>query len=205
MLTLLYSGNLGRGQDIATVLRAVARLNGTANLRLLIVGGGVRLSATKQLAVQLQLPKIEFRKPVPLYKLPELLAEGDIHIVCQKPGTEGLLVPSKIYSTLLAGRPMLFVGPSNCEAAQIVRESRSGFVIEPGDTEAAMDALMILQQSPTAREERGLCGRAYYEALFGRARSVSRLVGILEAVGNGSNGYHKYKRDRSPLNLKSRI
>ena len=191
MLTLLYSGNLGIGQDIATVLRALAQLNGTVDLRMLIVGGGKGLPPVRKLASQLQLSQVEFRKPVPLYKLPGLLAEGDIHVICQKPGTEGLLVPSKIYSTLLAGRPTLFVGPPNCEAARIVCDSQSGIVVEPGDIERTRHALMTLVHSMTTREEMGFNARAYYETLFGRERSISRLVGILETVGNGNNSQHK--------------
>lgn len=191
MPTLLYSGNLGIGQDLSTVLRAVARLNGTVDLRVLIVGGGKNLPSVRELASQLRLTQIEFRKPVPLYKLPGLLTEGDIHVVCQKPGTEGLLVPSKIYSTLLAGRPTLFVGPLNCEVARIVRDSHSGIIVEPGDIESTMHALMALVHCIATRKEMGINARAYYEALFGRERSIPRLVSILEEVGNGSKSQHK--------------
>jgi hypothetical protein len=40
MTTLLYSGNVGLGQDLGTVLRAAAKLNGTSGVNVLIVGGG---------------------------------------------------------------------------------------------------------------------------------------------------------------------
>ena len=189
MTTLLYSGNLGIGQDLITVLRAVARFNGDMDLRTLIVGGGKGLAYTKQLAADLRLRNVEFREPVPLYKLAELLASGDIHITCQKRGTEGLLVPSKIYSTMAVGRPSLFVGPTDCEVGRIVRDSRSGFVVEPGDVEAASSALMNLTGSEALRREMGKNAREYYGCHFGRQRSVSRIVEILEQVaGNGQLG-----------------
>jgi hypothetical protein len=65
---------------------------------------------------------------VPLERLGELLARGDIHLICQKLGTEGLLVPSKIYGTLAAGRPTLFIGPEDCEVGRLIRESGCGYV-----------------------------------------------------------------------------
>ena len=186
MITLLYSGNIGIGQDLTTVLRAVACFNGDMDLHILIVGGGKGLAHTKQLATDLQLRTVEFRKPVPLYKLTELLATGDIHIICQKRGTEGLLVPSKVYGTLVAGRPSLFVGPHDCEVGRIVRDSRSGFVVEPGDVEGAFNALINLTRSEALRREMGKNAREYYGYHFGRQRSVSRIVEILERVaGNG--------------------
>jgi len=186
MTTLLYSGNLGIGQDLGTVLRAAASLNGDADLHILIVGGGKGLAAIRRLAVELKLENAEFRAPVPLYELPELLASGDIHIICQKSGTEGLLVPSKIYSTLAVGRPSVFVGPSDCEVGRIICESRSGFVVEPGDVEVAVNALATLAHSAALRWEMGENAREYYDHYFGRQRSVSKIIDIIERVaGNG--------------------
>ena len=182
MTTILYSGNLGMGQDLTTVLRAVARFNGDMDLHILIVGGGKGQAYTKQLVADLQLRNVEFREPVPLYKLAELLASGDIHIICQKRGTEGLLVPSKVYGTLVAGRPSLFLGPYNCEVARIIRDSRSGFVVEPGDVEGVSNALTSLILSSNLQEKMGENAREYYRLHFGRKKSVAKIISILEHV-----------------------
>lgn len=182
MTTLLYSGNLGIGQDLTTVLRAVARFNGDMDLHTLIIGGGKGLAHIKQLAADLQMKNVEFRKPVPLYKLAELLATGDIHIICQKRGTEGLLVPSKVYGTLVAGRPSLFVGPRDCEVGRIIQDSGSGFVVEPGDVEGVSNALTSLVLSSTLREKMGENAREYYRLHFGRKKSVAKIISVIEHV-----------------------
>ncbi|NLZ06499.1 MAG: glycosyltransferase family 4 protein [Phycisphaerae bacterium] len=177
---------MGLGQDVGTALRAVARLNGQAALKVLIAGDGKGLAAVRALVAELRLADAEIRPPVPLEELSALLARGDIHLICQQPGTEGLLVPSKIYSTLAAGRPSLFIGPVECEVGRIVRESGSGFVIEPGDVEEAADVLRRLATNPALQHGMGRNARIYYEQHFGRERSVSRIIGILEAAGNGN-------------------
>lgn len=183
MTTLLYSGNLGIGQDIATILRAVACLNGDADLHIMIVGSGKGLPSARALVSTLQLHNIEFRAPVPLYRLPYLLAGGDIHVICQKAGTEGLLVPSKIYGTLAVGRPTIFIGPKHCEVAQIVSDSRSGFLVQPGDIQGAVKALMTLVRSAALRWEMGENAKEYYEHYFGRQRSVARIIDVIKQVG----------------------
>jgi len=186
MTTLLYSGNLGIGQDIGTVLRAAACLNGDADLHILIVGSGKGLPWARALASELQLRDVEFRPPVPLYRLPDLLAGGDIHVICQKAGTEGLLIPSKIYGTLAVGRPVIFVGPKHCEVAQIVRDSCSGFVVEPGDVPGAAKAIRELALDADLRKTMGQRARQYYAEKFGRRRSVARIIDVIERVaGNG--------------------
>ncbi len=197
MITVLYSGNVGIGQDVDTVLRAAARLNGNGDLRLLIVGNGKRLSLVRELAAQLHLHNAEFRDPVPLHQLSALLVAGDIHVICQKPGTEGLLVPSKIYSTLAAGRPSLFVGPPNCEVSRIIRESRSGFVVDTGDIEGAMQALSTLAGSALLRQQMGQRAKQYYEEKFGRKRSVAKIIDVIERAGGNGQADHSADRRAS--------
>jgi colanic acid biosynthesis glycosyl transferase WcaI len=180
--TLLYSGNLGLGQDLGTVIRAVAQLNGDGALRVLVVGSGKGLPAIRRLVSELALHSVEFRDPVPLYQLPDLMAQGDIHVICQKPGTEGLLVPSKIYGTLAVGRPVVFIGPGHCEVAQIVRDSGCGFVVTSGDVESAARVLRILALDAALRREMGEHAKMYYASNFGRRRSVTQIIGLIERV-----------------------
>jgi colanic acid biosynthesis glycosyl transferase WcaI len=186
MVTLLYSGNLGIGQELDTILQAMVRLSGDHDLRFLIVGHGKGAANTQKLVRQLQLQNVEFRKPVSLIELPKLLALGNIHLICQKQGTEGLLVPSKIYGTLASGRPSLFIGPANCEVSRIIRESKSGCVVETGDVNGTFEALSKLAGSKSLREEMGVNARNYYQANFGRRKSVKKIVSIIEQIGQYS-------------------
>ena len=182
LTTLLYSGNLGLGHELETVVKAVATVNGRLNLRVLFVGNGKGRAAIETLTAELGLDCVEFRPPVPLEELPQVLADGDIHLVSQKPGTQGLIVPSKLYGVLAAGRPTLFIGPEDCEPAMILRESRAGVTVEPGDVAAVADALKTLAGSPELRARMGRRARQYYDARFGRDRSVSAIAKALEEV-----------------------
>lgn len=182
MTTLLYSGNLGFGHELDTVLRAVYALNGDTNLRVLLVGNGKGLAETRRFVQELGLSNVEFRPPVPLYGLAELLASGDIHVVSQKPGTEGLIVPSKVYGSLAAGRPVIFIGPEHCEVARIVRDGRCGFVVAPGDIESAAQALRKLALDAELRQTMGRQAQQYYAERLGRRRSVATIIGVVEQV-----------------------
>jgi len=127
----------------------------------------------------LALQDVKFHDPAPLHQLADLMAEGDVHVICQKPGTEGLLVPSKIYGTLAAGRPSIFVGPKRCEVATILLDSGSGLIVEPGDVAAAVDALQKLVGSPILCSQMGEHAKRYYYEHFGRNRGVTKIVDIL--------------------------
>lgn len=179
-ITLLYSGNLGLGHEFDMIVSALSQVNSGASVKAIFVGDGKAKHALGGLAKELGYDHIEFRRPVPLGELPGLLLSGDVHFVAQKQGTQGLLVPSKIYAVLAAGRPTLFVGPSDSEVAMIVNESRSGFVVEPGDAEALVDALRTLALDSDLRHTMGKRARRYYEEHFGRDKSVSRIIKVIE-------------------------
>ena len=189
-VAIMYSGNLGLGHDLQTIVRAAKRLQDAAGVSILFVGNGPMRRRLEKLTHDLGLQCVEFHDPVPLESLADSLAAADIHLVSQKPGTQGLIVPSKLYGILAAGRPTIFIGPDDCEAAQILRESGAGLAVSPGNVEAVAEVLTRLAQSAELRRELGKRARAIYELRFGRDRSVSRIMGVIEqaAIGPAHRG-----------------
>jgi len=175
-LTLMYSGNLGLGHELDTALRAVADLNGKIDLRVLLVGNGRMRQPMEELAAELDLDCVSFHAPRPLDLLADSLGAGDIHLVSQRPGTQGLIVPSKQYAVLAAGRPTLFIGPPDCEVAKILRDSGAGVIVPPGNVQATAEALKALAEDAELRIEMGRRGRAYYQKHFRRDRGVAAVV-----------------------------
>lgn len=181
-VALMYSGNLGIGHELDTVVLAMKELGEGANIQVLFVGNGKMREPLAQLAAELNLDCIKFRPPIPLGNLSDTLAAADIHLVSQKPGTQGLIVPSKLYGILAAGRPAIFIGPEDCEPAMILRKSKAGIVIKPGDVNGVANALRELAQDPQLRETMGRCAREYYENNFGSDQSVSQICEAIEAI-----------------------
>ena len=65
----MYSGNLGLGHDLDTLVRAVRSLEKTQNLRMLFVGNGKVQNSLEKLVEELDLDCIDFYPPVPLDQL----------------------------------------------------------------------------------------------------------------------------------------
>ena len=181
-IVLMYSGNLGLGHDLDTIVKAVHLLGNTVNLRVLFIGDGKGKERLLQMAKELRLGCVDFYLPVPLERLSDSLAVGDIHIVSQKPGTQGLIVPSKLYGIMAAARPAIFIGPEDCEVAQVINDSGAGIVVPPGDQTALAKAIGDLANSPEKRLEMGQRGRNYYEQHFGQDKSVSRIIAAIKRI-----------------------
>ena len=80
--------------------------------------------------------KIKFLPFRPPDQVPYVLAAGDLHLMTIKRGLEGVVVPSKLYSTLAAGRPILVLAPEASDAARVVRRLGCGVVVDPDDPAA---------------------------------------------------------------------
>jgi colanic acid biosynthesis glycosyl transferase WcaI len=80
------------------------------------------------------------------------LSSGDMHVVTVKRGLEGVVVPSKLYPTLAAGRPVLGVAPDECDVVRTIRRSGCGLAANPDDPISVVDAIRgVLQDSEQIR------------------------------------------------------
>lgn len=186
MITALYSGNLGLGHDLETIVQAVSILDGQVDLIVNFVGTGKARGSLEGLVAQLNLTNVKFYPPVPLRMLLVLLRKGDIHFVAQGPRTQGLIVPSKIYGIMAVGRPTVFIGPQNSEVGRIITESGSGIIVRPGDIDGAAGAIFDLALDRELRVKMGQRAHQHYKKHFGQVKSVSRIVQVIEAVAHNS-------------------
>lgn len=153
----LYSGNLGLAHDFETFLQAAKSLEG-AGVRMVFAGEGPRLEEVRRAAAGLA--HVSFLAPQAKENLGAFLAAADVHLVTVRSGLEGLVVPSKIYGILAAGRPVVYVGPSNSEAARLLTETNAGVVIAQGNAaglaaflrNAATDPQVMCPMISAARE-----------------------------------------------------
>src|SRR4029077_3816414 len=83
------------------------------------------------------------------------LGAADVHWLSLRPELEGLIVPSKFYGIAAAGRPLVAITASNGEIARLVRQHDCGVVIEPGDAEALVRALVMLSTDEDKRVAMG--------------------------------------------------
>jgi colanic acid biosynthesis glycosyl transferase WcaI len=145
---VVYSGNMGLAHDFDTVLDAADSLRGR-RIVFLFIGEGPRRLEVEAAARLRGIDNIRFLPPQPADKLSESLSAADAHLVTMRPNLSGLVVPSKVYGVLAAGRPCLFVGPRDSEAARLLRETDSGIPVEPGRSAELASAILDWAGDPT--------------------------------------------------------
>jgi glycosyltransferase involved in cell wall biosynthesis len=142
-----YSGNMGLAHEFDTILEAAATLQ-DQRVVFLMVGGGPRRAEVEDEARRRGLGNMRFLSPQPREALAESLSAAEAHLVTMRSNLCGLVVPSKFYGVLAAGRPCLFVGPEESEVARVIRESRAGWVVAPGDGKELAAAILKWMENP---------------------------------------------------------
>jgi glycosyltransferase involved in cell wall biosynthesis len=155
---VMYSGNMGLAHPFNAVLDAAERLTDERpDVLFLFVGDGPRKEALQSQVKQRGLANVRFLPFQPRERLAESLSAADLHLVTMTPALEGLVVPSKLYGALGAGRPVLFLGPSGSEAAQVVQAQDCGTVLPHSSGPALAEAIRRWHGDPsrwTAASER---------------------------------------------------
>lgn len=174
-----YSGNLGRAHDSQTLFETMLRLANDENIHFLLIGGGAKYAVLKKEVSRLGLKNVTFKPYQPIERLPDSLGVADVHVVTLLPQLEGLIVPSKFYGIIAAGRPCVFVGEERGELGSIIRETSCGAVVAPGRAEELAEFLGDLAKDPEAAAQLGENARALHKERYDKQVTFERWKTLL--------------------------
>jgi putative colanic acid biosynthesis glycosyltransferase WcaI len=177
---VMYAGNVGLSQSLETVLEAAAALAVEEDVVFVINGQGARRDEIERAARGL--PNVVFVDMQPAGRLPEVLAAADIHLVPLKQGLSSSSVPSKTYSILAAGRPLVASVDRGSEVERVIDRSGAGIAVPPEDAEALAKALKALIDAPAECARMGAAGRAFVEAWASPAAVAQAYEALFEEL-----------------------
>jgi colanic acid biosynthesis glycosyl transferase WcaI len=155
---VMYAGNVGMSQSLGLLVEAARRMPGVT---FLINGDGSGRKGFEADAAGLS--NVRFGEYQPIGRLSEVLATGDLHVVPLRRGLGAVSVPSKTYSILAAGRPILAAIDPGTEVPRILASSGAGRAVEPDDVEPFVTALRDMLADRQGLASAGRSGREWVE------------------------------------------
>jgi colanic acid biosynthesis glycosyl transferase WcaI len=175
---LVHAGNLGFYGAWHTLTSAVRMLE-NEGVGLVFIGEGAMKAQVQEMAAGCRAIRfLPFRPPS---EIPLVLSSGDMHVVTVKRGLEGVVVPSKLYGTLAAGRPVLGVAPEQCDVVRILRRSGCGLAADPDDPNSVVEVLRGVLQDPEQITKMGLRAREIAVS-YDKVKHLKIFVKTLEEV-----------------------
>jgi colanic acid biosynthesis glycosyl transferase WcaI len=166
---LLHAGNLGFYGAWDTLLSGARQL-APDGVSLVFVGDGAQRAQLEREAAGAA--NIRFLPFFPASKVPSVLAAGDLHVITVKRGLEGVVVPSKLYGILAAGRPILVVASRETDAASLGARRGFGVSADPDEPEEMVAVVRTLLQGPARLKSMAAAAR-------GAARDYDRVNEII--------------------------
>lgn len=162
---VLWAGTIGHFHGLEYVLQAAKLLENTPEIHFLFLGDGSARSHLERLTVELNLRNVSFKDPVPIEELPPYysIAECGLASLRALPSHDGAR-PSKIFSVLASGKPLIFVGRG--EGARLVELAKAGIVVPPEDPRALAREIVRLFGDPGLIFQLGENGRRFVQIHF---------------------------------------
>ena len=175
---VMYAGNVGFSQSLESMVAAARAL---PDVWFVINGDG---AARPELERQARdLPNLVFGEYQPADRLSEVLATADVHAVLLKTGLGRVSVPSKTYSIMAAGRPIVAAVDPDTEVTRLVAASEGGICVPPDDASAFVDAVRSLVDLPDRGLAMGRRARRHVESEASPAAVATAYAELLSSPG----------------------
>lgn len=123
---VVYAGNLGKAQGVEVIIEAARLLKDHTDIYFLIFGNGSEEGTIRKLGVDL--PNISIFDLQPVERVSEVYSMGDVAIIPCKLGTGGSGMPSKTWTIMATGTPIIASFALGGEMEQTMREADCGFL-----------------------------------------------------------------------------
>lgn len=137
-IKIQFSGNIGRAQNIQTLLEVATSIQ-SGIVSFVFYGDGALCDIVKDHA--LRSSNIEYGGRYPREETNAYLNNCDIGLVSIGEGMRGLGVPSKTYDIMAAGKPILYFGPDESEIALLLSEEDIGWKVSPTSLQQLVETI----------------------------------------------------------------
>jgi len=175
---VLYSGTLGKKQDIKLIADTVIKLAYDNEIFFVIATDARGQKFIKQQLSETDLPNLLKLPLQSTHNYPYLLASSDVALVTLEETASKYCVPSKLWSNYCAQKPSIVAVDKRNLCARITENIRAGIVISPGSVDECSAAIRELKKNKTLRVSMGSNARRYAEKNF----PISPITDVFETI-----------------------
>ncbi len=176
---LVHAGNLGFYGAWKTLIEASRKLE-SEGVGLVFIGEGALKPQIEKEAMGCS--NVRFMAFRPAAEIPYVMAAGDMHVITVKRGLEGVVVPSKVYNILAAGRPLLAVATDKTEVARFADRDGCGISADPDDPAGLAEGVRGILRAPERLVTMSLRGRELART-YDRVNELHNFVQTIEEAG----------------------
>jgi len=178
-IVIMYSGNMGLGHDIETMLKVAYRMSDVNKVRFVFIGAGPKWDLIQRALSNQNFGNITLLTWLPENEIPYSFSSADIFLVSLETGMEKLAIPSKTISALSAGAYIVALVGTGTELETWFNRSKIGEIVAPGDDIALEFTLRNILKGKQHLDTLKKNAREFAEKNFTKTRGVSLMCHII--------------------------
>lgn len=176
-----YFGNMGVCQEMETLLGAMKELKGREDIQFLFVGHGSKINRVRQFIAEEGISNAKVFGFLTGEDFEYAVAVASCCVVSLEKGLKGTCAPSKYYSYLQGGKPVLAVVEEDSYLAQEVEKERIGCAVSLGDSKGLAADICSLAARPEVAAEMGLRAEKLYLSKYAYEKAMEKYLDLFES------------------------
>lgn len=182
-IKMLYAGNIGKFQSWEPLVRLVEK---TRDLKVeyFVIGEGVMKKYVEDKKQELGLDKLHVLPYQPRHLMPAILAYSDVQYIFMNPESEGQGFPSKVYTIMACGRPLLVSSGENTPIVNFLNPLECAKLVTDHDLEHKTDemAAWIANMTRDGLREMGTKGESEIKLKYSKNIVTGQYVSLVESL-----------------------
>ncbi len=181
-LIISYFGNMGICQDHETIIDAIRELKNDNSIKFIFAGHGNKMAILKSIVKEEKLGNVTIFDFLHGQDFQDALNISDCFLVSLTDGLTGLAVPSKTYSYMMAGKPIIAIIGKNSDIAKDLLENEAGYAMEVGHVSELINAINELKNNEAKREQMGKNCREIFLKKYTKEKCTKQYADIIKRI-----------------------
>ena len=178
---VVYAGNLGNAQNVMLLVDAAKRLRENSKIKIIIFGTGGMEQVLKDAIRDNALENVMILPLQPLERVPFVYGVGDVCVVACKEGLGGSAMPSKTWTIMSCGRPVL-ANFDEGELKEIIENNNCGVFTHAGNVDEFVETIRSLAADSLRCAEIGKNAREFILNNLTKEVGTQKYVDVIKSV-----------------------
>lgn len=178
---MLYAGNIGLAQEWDLVLNLANEIR-DESITIWIIGEGVKKEYLKTQIEKHNLSNIKLLPYQDRKYMPAINLFADFHFIAMDKSMEHDGFPSKVYSIMASGRPMVIVSSENTPITSFLNETDTSLFVTDHSLSGFKNAVLKLARDKELRISMGSKGRKIIDQDYTKEKVINQYVSLFEKI-----------------------
>lgn len=150
---VMYSGNMGKGCGLESIVDVADRLKTHKDIVFLFVGDGWTVPVLKKKVHDLGLRNCRFMPYQDASVLRHSLSAADVAVISLPGQTGTISIPNKLYTLIALGRPLLSLTPPDTDLYKVMKQFDLGGTFETYEVDAMVNYILEIKNNEQFKQE----------------------------------------------------